>query len=485
MGLKEDAKFARFITMGALGAHRVAEDLKPRGHQIIELERYAMANKIWSTKIKRLRMADLVCVACGRRFEAKAKSKPEVKLSDSRQAGRRWSDGMRDDDIFAFLAITLDEDNQPLAIGKPLYFTTRSMRSVPPRQGQLKSAADGSERDVYWPVTLAKREGIVTRVLSGRITVESPGARASTLGRSGDMPLVGAGEHVTAGMVIGSAVPPATHLDCPGASWDLARALDSDDETEAFAAVKAIGALKVSELAEPVRAIADDPARDMRLRIEALGALALLGDREAVSRLAQVPASDTAMHMECVLILSELVGIRAAAQALRDIASSSANADEIRAAAAWGLGAPWHDRFGYLWPLAFDESEKVRRHAQASIGVPGSSDIPELIAALKDEERAPFAAAILARSGAVEELVESLKDASIAPWALQALGQIPPVEADDMFNHISGTQQSVLEALWRRNLRDTHNEPANLTELKFLAGQSLGVQRAESQSSEG
>ena len=136
MGLKEDAKFARFITMGALGAQRVVEDLEPRGHQVIELERYAMANKIWSTKIKRLRMADLVCVACGRRFEAKAKSKPEVKLSDSKQTGRGWNDGMRDDDIFAFLAITLDRENRPLAIGRPLYFTTQSLRSVPPKQGQ-------------------------------------------------------------------------------------------------------------------------------------------------------------------------------------------------------------------------------------------------------------------------------------------------------------------------------------------------------------
>ena len=392
---------------------------------------------------------------------------------------------MRDDDIFAFLAITLDEENRPLAIGKPLYFTTRSMRSVPPRQGQMKSAADGSERDVYWPLTLAKRDGTVTRVLSGRITMESPGARASTLGRSGDIPLVGAGEHVAAGMVIGSAVAPTTHPDCAGASWDLARALDSDDEIEAFAAVKAIGALKVSKLAEPVHAIADDVTRDMRLRAEALGTLALLGDRDAVSGLTQVPASDTAMQMECVLILSELVSVRTAAEALRDVASSSGNADEIRAAAAWGLGAPWHDRFGYLWPLAFDGSEKVRRHAQASIGMPGSSDIPELLAALKDEGRAPFAAAILARSGAVAELVESLADESIAPWALQALGQIPLAEVQDQFSQISDTHQAGLDALWRRNLRDRHNEPSNLTELKFLAGQSLRSQRMESERSGG
>jgi len=483
MGLKEDAKFARYITMGALGAQRVAEDLTLRGHHIIELERYSLANKIWSTKIKRLRMADLVCASCGRRFEAKAKRELEVKLSDSRQAGRGWSDGMRDDDIFAFLAVTLDEENLPLAIGEPLYVSTRSMRSVQPRQGQLKSAADGSERDVYWPITLAKRDGTVTRVAGGRITIKSPSARASTLGRSADIPLVGAGERVAAGMVIGSAVTLATRLDCPGASWGLAGALRGGDEVEVFAAVKAIGALRVSKLAGPVRDIAHDVARDMRLRAEALSTLALLGDRGAVGQLAQAPNSDAAMQMECVLILSELVGVGTATDALRDIASSGNNADEIRAAAAWGLGASWHDRFGYLWPLAFDESEKVRRHAQASIGAPGSSDIPDLIGALKDEDRAPFAAAILARSGAVAELVESLTDPSTAPWALQALGQIPPAQVQDLSNQLSDRNRMALDALWRRNLHDAHNEPTNLTELKFLAGQSLRARRRESNKS--
>ena len=250
-------------------------------------------------------------------------------------------------------------------------------------------------------------------------------------------------------------------LDCPGASWDLTRALHSDDEIEIFAAVKAIGALKISKLTEHVRAIVDDVTQDMRLRVEALGTLALLGDCNAVSRLTQVAADDIAMQMECVLILSELVEVRAAAEALHEIASNTSNADEIRAAAAWGLGASWHDRFDYLWPLAFDKSEKVRRHAQASIGSPESSHLSELIVALKDEERAPFASAILARSGAVAELVEALTDQSIAHWALQALGQIPPSDVHDFLSQVSDMDRAVLDALWRRNLRDTHNEPTN------------------------
>lgn len=70
MGFKEDADFARFVSMGAAGTAAVAVNLREEhGHNPIELERYAMSNKVWQTKVKRLRLPDLVCVRCGRRIE--------------------------------------------------------------------------------------------------------------------------------------------------------------------------------------------------------------------------------------------------------------------------------------------------------------------------------------------------------------------------------------------------------------------------------
>jgi hypothetical protein len=475
VGLKEDAKFARFVTMGALGAKRVADDLNERGHRVIELERYAMANKIWTTKVKRLRMADLVCVSCGRRFEAKAKSKLEVKLSDSKQEGRGWSDGMRNDDVFAFLRVVLGADDVPTLIGDPLYLTTASMLSVAPRQGQLKSAADGSERDVFWPITVSKRAGVVTRVQSGRVTIRPTDGRSSTLGRPSDRTLVRLGDPVAEGTVLGSAVAPAASLDCPGATWNLTEALRCDDHVEVFAAVKAAGVMKVEDLTEAIRSIADDDGQDMRLRIEALGALARSGDVDTVGQLADLDHAgrDVAMHMERVLILSELVDSKAAAESLVRIARDTDKSDEIRAAAVWGLGSTWHDHFGYCWSLAFDDSEKVRRHAQASLGVPSLGDLPELLAALKDSTRAPLAAAVLARSRSIAELVSALSDPEGHDWALQALGQAEPAAVHELLAQLSVTDHAALDALWRRNLRDTHNEPMNLAELRFLANQSL------------
>ena len=73
MALKTMDSFLRYVTMGALATKQAWELLEERGYQIIELERYASSNKIWQTKIKRLRLPDLLCVKTGIRFEVRAK----------------------------------------------------------------------------------------------------------------------------------------------------------------------------------------------------------------------------------------------------------------------------------------------------------------------------------------------------------------------------------------------------------------------------
>ena len=95
MGFKEDADFARFVSMGAVGTAAVADDLREQhGHRPIELERYAMANKVWQTKVKRLRLPDLVCTRCGLRVESRAKSKLGLVLSHSDARDRSWDDAL-------------------------------------------------------------------------------------------------------------------------------------------------------------------------------------------------------------------------------------------------------------------------------------------------------------------------------------------------------------------------------------------------------
>jgi hypothetical protein len=61
-GFKEDVDFARFLSVGIYSADTIIQDLKRNnGHSIIELEQYA-ANKVWQTKVKRMRLPDLMCI---------------------------------------------------------------------------------------------------------------------------------------------------------------------------------------------------------------------------------------------------------------------------------------------------------------------------------------------------------------------------------------------------------------------------------------
>jgi len=182
VGLKEDSRFARYITMGAHGSLVVARDLhETHGHAIVELERYAMANKLWSTKIKRLRLPDFACVTCGRRFESKGKTKLEVRLSHSGRVDREWDAGMRPEDVYAFLAVVLDENNRFVSAGSVVYFSVADMRTAwdagLAKRGQLKGTADGSEVDVEWPMNVSKSPGTVLAVRDGRVSMQGSDLR--------------------------------------------------------------------------------------------------------------------------------------------------------------------------------------------------------------------------------------------------------------------------------------------------------------------
>lgn len=70
MNFKADWSFLQKISMGAVASRAVVDKLNSCGHEVIELERYSTSNKIWSTKIKRLRLPDLICLKCGKRIES-------------------------------------------------------------------------------------------------------------------------------------------------------------------------------------------------------------------------------------------------------------------------------------------------------------------------------------------------------------------------------------------------------------------------------
>lgn len=165
MAFKQDDDFLRFITMGAAGSAAVSRHLREtHGHRTIELERYAMANKTWATKIKRLRLADMVCLDCGLRIEARAKSELKVRMSHSNTKGREWDAGQRDPDLCAFVPWA---NGAPA--GEPEYFEVGAMREAAgyATLGSPKAPSEGAERDMTWPARVASRDSVVEAVDCG------------------------------------------------------------------------------------------------------------------------------------------------------------------------------------------------------------------------------------------------------------------------------------------------------------------------------
>jgi hypothetical protein len=122
MGLKADASFLRFLSMGAIGVRQTMRYLRSVGFSPIELERYCGSNKIWMTKVKRLRLPDVLCVRTGLRFEVRAKSDLKIRMSDApTNPERKWDADLRDDDLAAFIAILEDESGNQRAADAPVF----------------------------------------------------------------------------------------------------------------------------------------------------------------------------------------------------------------------------------------------------------------------------------------------------------------------------------------------------------------------------
>ena len=439
MGFKEDADFARFVSMGAVGAAAVARHLSTEhDHRMIELERYAMANKVWQTKVKRLRLPDLVCAHCGLRVEARAKSKLGIVLSHSDTPGREWhAAGMRDRDLYAFLRADLG--TFPPETGLPAFFTQEALRSSVKhaRRSTPKAASEGSEVTLTWPCWVPSRSGHFTRIDDeGRIVyVDNNGrehkywqwrrwAGQRTAYVKPYEPFEG-GETIVAGIV-----PTPQSLGCPGDVWDLASAIRADDESDRYAAIRTVGACEKFDLRNELVPIATDDTLDWRVRLEATASLARLdagGWTDPLADLASDQAAAAEQRMEGVLALSEQPTSLASSALLR-VASSTENPSELRAAAAWGLGQGATPRPDMLLKLVGDPDAIVALHAIAAID--GLTDDTQAVLvgwmSGDDERLATVAAHLLSRHQRIDPLLDACEQGGqLRVRALSALGELP------------------------------------------------------------
>jgi len=250
MGLKEDWSFLDKISMGAIATTKVTELLNTSGHRIIELERCSSSNKIWKTKLKRLRVPDLLCINCGRRIESRAKSKLGIIMSDSPvNVLRKWNYGLRDEDLVAFIYCNRDENSHWFPSNELNIFNIGEMRECEEadltRLGEPKSASEGAERDRRWPSYVPGFSGVVSSIDDGKIKfLKDNGGKQTKPITPGHTAYISPGDRVFENAtIVHSIVPTMQDHHCDNRFYDFLADLTSDNLETVYCAVKALSFL--------------------------------------------------------------------------------------------------------------------------------------------------------------------------------------------------------------------------------------------------
>ena len=445
MPFKASESFLRYLTIGAAGVQRIMEDLRGEGFEPIELERYCASNKIWTTKVKRLRLPDLLCAKTGMRVEVRTKTDLKIKMSDApSNADRVWDAGLRDNDIVAVIACLYAEEG-PRPANYANYFTVGALRESvgQSKLGPPKSASEGAERDRTWPATVPTRDGTVLAVTGDQLIVrmhadsERP-SRRQTYALNGKAAYVQEGSEFEANATILAGAPSSladlsTYLSL---RYEPLEHLASDSTVDRYSAVKA---LRYRESAD-ARVVPEIESlilreKDQRVALEAAASGAALGSVLGQTRLSTcIWGNDDLpeLRMEAVFILTEL-GNGFARDQLKQVASDPRfMGTELRQAAVWGLGKAGLKSYEDLLPFIDDEDDGVAIHAICAF----ASDIPNhvldsLVRSLAsgDQRRAP-AASLTLRSIASEKALQALIAVAdtarpVPDWIVATLGLMP------------------------------------------------------------
>ncbi|TMI98363.1 MAG: hypothetical protein E6G97_26175 [Alphaproteobacteria bacterium] len=445
MGFKADTSFLRFLSMGAAGARQVMAQMRAAGFEPIELERYCTSNKIWTTKVKRLRLPDLLCVRTGTRVEVRAKTDLKIRMSDApANPDRRWNSGMRNDDLAAFIAC-FDQDGTPCPAPEAVFFNFGDLQKTEGLSalGPPKSASEGAERDRTWSCIVPQRNGVVDFVDKSTIIVimdpdeERPMARRQTFQLRGKSPYVSAGDRFIAESSIIAGIPSRrieikTYLKN---TYDPLSDMGAKEAVDRYAAVKSLPFL-AAKRKQAVEAIEKrlEAEKEDRVLLEAAGAGTALESAKAWEKLEGFVWSQQRpdLRMEAVFILTELKSAGARDVLIRIANDPAFAGNEIRQAAVWGLGKAGLKHYGDLVPFLRDGDRDVVLHAVAAFGSEASAlVVAELIAELTtgDEKRAPAASEALRVIGnqvVLTELILALRQKKGADgWLLATLGRLP------------------------------------------------------------
>ena len=447
MGLKVDSSFLKFVTMGALGTRRVHELMTHAGLQPIELERYSRSNKIWSTKVKRLRLPDLLCVRTGLRVEVRAKSKFAIKMSDAENnPDRRWNTGLADRDMIAFVQIRELPDGRMVAADRAELFWVEDLRTTEAqsRLGPAKSASEGAEKDREWLSTVAGQNGVVEAVNQDRFTALLESGRRQTYQLKGKTLYFAVGDAFVAHSQFLAGIPraKAAFPNAKEIQWNPRALLNAESAVDRYVAIKALGIVgKKSD----VQAITEIAERDVegRVKLEAAVTLVRLGQVRGIELLCDAIQNPTIdyLRMEALLALAEFRGAALAAECARLLVETARNdalrGDEARQAAIWGLGKDGLGAYRELMNFLDVESDEELVHAICAFGSDVGAELADaLIAIIVDANSSPrrraSASFILARTIppeiAAPRLVALSNNVPVEAtnWILATLGQMSP-----------------------------------------------------------
>jgi HEAT repeat protein len=234
----------------------------------------------------------------------------------------------------------------------------------------------------------------------------------------------------------------------------LAAALHSDDTTDCYAAIRAAGATRRTDLSERLAVIAMSED-DWRVRLEAIGSLATLDPDTwtgAVVNAALDAEHPPEVRIEATFVLSELHTSQSVDGLLTVAAPESGSPSEIRAAAAWGLGQGRIAPPRSILPLTIDDDLVVRLHALVALEeLPGN--VVDVLKTWLSEGRprtAASAACLLERHRRFGDLLDAYEIGGVASlWAIRSLGNLPEAEVRAAAgNRLTSELKEALLPLW-------------------------------------
>lgn len=438
---KTDESFLEKLAIGATGTCAVFNDLKRQGHRPIELERGSLGFKIWkSIKIKRLRVPDILCLSCGTRIEARAKTALEISMSHSlSDPARGWDYGLLDSDTVAIslCSKTGEGPTDWQAASLIQYVSVLELRKAFNEKRVLtekpKGAQEGFELRVRWPSAVSSCDGAVAEISPRLKCKRAEDQRTISLGllRGGIalQPLVAVGDRIFAGQIVGSVVPVSSAFPCAGGATaqSFVALLKSTSVADRYAAAKALSHFDDAAITGALGERMADEKEHIYVRVESAAGLARRNERVGMDFIERVLAGEYLEHrLEAVIILGEIRS-EASQRVLTRVLLDKEQHAEIRAGAAWALGELQQPTSAEALIQSFLElAEPIRIEAARAlrkIAANTSADILSTLPKVEDDQRAGISW-VVSRSGraGIPDLLRVMADENARRWVAYIIG---------------------------------------------------------------